>query len=69
MRCSHGCTVGQLDEEALFYLQSRGIPKREAQALLLYGFANDVLETVTIPELKEKIVKIIAHKLGVNLDF
>ncbi len=69
VKCSHGCTVGQLDEEALFYLQSRGIPKKEAQALLLYGFANDVLESVTIPELKERIVKIIANQLGVNIEF
>ncbi|MEH6679661.1 MAG: Fe-S cluster assembly protein SufD [Sediminicola sp.] len=69
VKCSHGCTIGQLDEEALFYLQSRGIPKKEAQALLMYAFANNVLESVKIPELKVRINKLIANKLGVNLGF
>ncbi|WP_430965012.1 Fe-S cluster assembly protein SufD [Spongiimicrobium sp. 2-473A-2-J] len=69
VKCSHGCTIGQLDEEALFYLQSRGIPKKEARALLMYAFANNVLESVRIPELKRRINKLIANKLGVNLGF
>lgn len=69
VKCSHGCTIGQLDEEALFYLQSRGIPKKEARALLMYAFANNVLESVRIPELKLRINKLIANKLGVRLGF
>ncbi len=69
VKCSHGCTIGQLDEEALFYLQSRGIPKKEARALLMYAFANNVLASVRIPELKTRINKLIAKKLGVNLGF
>ncbi|NAS10883.1 Fe-S cluster assembly protein SufD [Poritiphilus flavus] len=69
VKCSHGCTIGQLDEEALFYLQSRGIPKKEASALLMYAFANNVLESVRIPELKRRINKLIANKLGVRLGF
>ena len=69
VKCSHGCTIGQLDEEAMFYLQSRGIPKKEARALLMYAFANNVLESVNIPELKSRINKLIAKKLGVNLGF
>ncbi|MEM8929081.1 MAG: Fe-S cluster assembly protein SufD [Bacteroidota bacterium] len=69
VKCSHGCTIGQLDEEALFYLQSRGIPKKEAGALLMYAFANNVLESVRIPELKTRITRIIANKLGVQLGF
>ncbi|MEA1787506.1 Fe-S cluster assembly protein SufD [Arenibacter sp. GZD96] len=69
VKCSHGCTIGQLDEEALFYLQSRGIPKKEARALLMYAFANNVLESVRIPELKSRINKLIAQKLGVRLGF
>ncbi len=69
VKCSHGCTIGQLDEEALFYLQSRGIPKKEAAALLMYAFANNVLESVRIPELKTRINKLIANKLGVRLGF
>ncbi len=69
VKCSHGCTIGQLDEDALFYLQSRGIPKKEAGALLMYAFANNVLESVRIPELKTRITRIIANKLGVQLGF
>src|SRR6478752_9406864 len=69
VKCSHGCTVGQLDETALFYMQQRGIPKKEAKALLMYAFSNAVIESIKIPELKQRITKIIATKLGVNLGF
>jgi len=69
VRCSHGCTIGQLDRDALFYLQARGIPKKEASALLMYAFANNVLESVRIKELKNRINKLIAKKLGVSLGF
>ncbi len=69
VKCSHGCTIGQLDEEALFYLRSRGIPRKEAKALLTYAFANNVLESVQLPALKKRINHLIASKLGVNLGF
>jgi Fe-S cluster assembly protein SufD len=69
VKCSHGCTIGQLDEDALFYMRSRGIAKKEARALLMYAFANTVLESVKIPELKRRINKLIANKIGVNLGF
>jgi Fe-S cluster assembly protein SufD len=69
VKCSHGCTIGQLDENALFYLRSRGIPKKEAKALLMYAFANNVLESVKIPKLKQRINKLIANKLGINIGF
>jgi Fe-S cluster assembly protein SufD len=69
VKCSHGCTIGQFDEEALFYLRSRGIGLKEARALLMYAFANTVLESVKIPELKVRINKLIANKIGVSLGF
>jgi len=69
VKCSHGCTVGQLDKNALFYLKSRGIPEKEATALLMYGFANNILESVRIPEIKNRINHIIANKLGVKIGF
>ena len=69
VRCSHGCTIGQLDETALFYLQTRGIPKKEARALLTYAFANNVLASVNIPAVKARINTLIAKKLGVHLGF
>ncbi len=69
VKCSHGCTIGQLDERALFYMQSRGIPAKEAKALLLYAFTNEVVEKIKIPELKTRITNLIAKKLGVKLGF
>ena len=69
VKCSHGCTVGQLDESALFYMQQRGIPKKEAKALLMYAFSNAVIENIKIPELKQRITNIIATKLGVKIGF
>ncbi len=49
VKCTHGSTTGQLDEEALFYLRSRGIGEAEAQALLTYAFAADVVERIRVP--------------------
>ena len=69
VKCSHGCTIGQLDKEALFYLKTRGIPEKEAKALLTYAFANNILESVKTPNLKRRINSLIASKLGVNLGF
>ena len=69
VKCSHGCTIGQLDEEILFYLRSRGIPRKEAKALLTYAFANNILQSVQINVLKKRINEQIAEKLGVNLGF
>lgn len=69
VKCSHGCTIGQLDERAMFYMRQRGIPKKEARALLMYAFTDEAIESIKIPELKQRITKIIANKLGVNLGF
>ena len=69
VKCSHGCTIGQLDESAMFYMRSRGIPEKEAKALLMFAFSNNVMNSVKIPEIKQRITKIIATKLGVNLGF
>ena len=69
VKCSHGCTIGQLDESAMFYMRSRGIPEKEAKALLMYAFSNNVLSSVKIPEIKQRITNIIANKLGVNIGF
>jgi Fe-S cluster assembly protein SufD len=69
VKCSHGCTIGQLDESAMFYMRTRGIPEKEAKALLMFAFSNNVLDSVKIPEIKQRITKIIANKLGVNLGF
>ncbi|SFJ72854.1 Fe-S cluster assembly protein SufD [Myroides guanonis] len=69
VKCSHGCTIGQLDHEALFYMQQRGIPKKEAKALLMYAFTDEVMASIKIPDLKKRISSLIAKKLGVTIGF
>lgn len=69
VKCSHGCTVGQLNEDALFYLRARGISKKEAQALLLFAFASDAIQNIDIEPLKVKISRLLASKLGVASEF
>ena len=55
VKCSHGSTVGQLDESALFYMQQRGIPKEEARHLLMYAFAGEVIENIKIDALRDRL--------------
>ncbi len=69
VKCSHGCTIGQLDKSALFYMQQRGIPVKEAEALLMFAFCSDAIKDVKIPALKIKINQLMADKLGVNIQF
>lgn len=66
VKCSHGCTSGQLDEEALFYLQSRGIKKETARAMMLYAFAAELLENVKHPVIKNYLDNIISERLHKN---
>jgi Fe-S cluster assembly protein SufD len=69
VKCSHGCTIGQLDDDALFYMMTRGIPEKEGKALLLYAFANNALRNVKLPALRKRLNKQIADKLNVSFDF
>jgi len=55
VKCSHGATVGQLDETALFYLRSRGISESEARMLLMFAFVDDVIEKINVVALKDNI--------------
>lgn len=66
VKCSHGCTSGQLDEEALFYLRSRGISETNAKAMLLYAFAAEVLQPIQNETLKSYLDHLIADRLQKN---
>lgn len=66
VKCSHGCTTGQLDEEALFYIRTRGIPKETARAMMLYAFALEVLNNVKHPELKAYLDDLVSERLHKN---
>ncbi|MBT3417494.1 MAG: Fe-S cluster assembly protein SufD [Flavobacteriales bacterium] len=69
VKCSHGCTIGQLDEDALFYMRSRGIGVEEAKAVLTYAFASEAIENISVEEVKLLAQKLLAKKLNVDLDF
>ena len=64
VKCSHGSTTGQIDEDALFYLQSRGINKQDAMELMVVGFANEVLDKIPHPEIKKAIYTEFTVKLN-----
>lgn len=66
VKCSHGCTTGQLDEEAMFYLQTRGISKDTARAMVLYAFAGEILDNVKHPELKDYLDQLVSERLHKN---
>jgi len=63
VKCSHGATVGQLDDNALFYLQSRGISKREARLMLMFGFAHEVIQNIGVEALRERLDNLVMQRL------
>ncbi len=63
VKCTHGATIGQLDEEPMFYLRSRGIPEDVARKMLLNAFADDIAEKIKIPELVGLLEQLIEEKL------
>uniref|UniRef100_Q01P20 Iron-regulated ABC transporter permease protein SufD n=1 Tax=Solibacter usitatus (strain Ellin6076) TaxID=234267 RepID=Q01P20_SOLUE len=62
VRCTHGATIGQLDAESLFYLQSRGIGKEDARNLLVFAFAQDVVDRIKVQSLRDSLEKILFEK-------
>jgi len=68
VRCTHGSTVGQLDEEAVFYLRSRGIGHDEAVQLLTLAFAGEILARVPVVELRERLEKVVTARLTAIAD-
>jgi Fe-S cluster assembly protein SufD len=63
VKCSHGATVGQLNNDAMFYLRSRGISEKEARHLLMYAFANEIISKISIPILKDRIIELVDKRL------
>ncbi len=66
VKCSHGCTSGQLDEEALFYLRTRGLGKDTAKAMLLYAFIGEVIDRIKIPALRSYVDHLVSDRLHKN---
>ncbi len=68
VKCSHGATIGQLSEEELFYLRSRGISKKEAVQMLTYGYALEVIENIPVPSLREQLSYAVAEFTGASVE-
>lgn len=68
VKCSHGATVGQLEDEELFYLLSRGISENLAKNLLTYGFAEEIINKIGIDEIKKDLDEVVLNRLDVKLE-
>jgi Fe-S cluster assembly protein SufD len=62
VRCTHGATIGQLDAEAMFYLQSRGIGRDDARSLLTYAFAQDIVNRIQVQGLRDSLERVLFEK-------
>jgi Fe-S cluster assembly protein SufD len=65
VKCTHGATVGQLDDDAMFYLRSRGVGREEARGFLIHAFASEVLTSCKVEPLRQYVEAAISKKLGV----
>jgi Fe-S cluster assembly protein SufD len=63
VKCSHGATIGQVNEEALFYLQTRGINEKEARLMLMFAFAHEVLSNISVEQLRQSIDRLVNKRL------
>ena len=66
VKCTHGATIGRIDKEALFYLQSRGVSRAEAQNILSFAFASELVSRVSDAALREHLDSIIHKRLEVS---
>ncbi len=64
VKCSHGATIGQLDEQAVFYMRQRGIGENDARKLQMFGFVNDIIEKIGIPEFRDYLVEKAGDKIS-----
>ena len=67
VKCSHGCTVGQLDEEGLFYLRSRGITEKMAKSMLVHAYIIDILDKIKLEAIRNHIDQLISDRLEFEL--
>jgi Fe-S cluster assembly protein SufD len=67
VKCNHGSTIGQLDEEALFYLRSRGLSEAEARSLLIFAFASEIADRITIEPVREQVRRALFRQMPERL--
>lgn len=63
VKCTHGATIGQLDDNQLFYLRTRGVEETMARSLLVHAFAHDVIERIRVSTLRTRLEKILFTRL------
>ncbi len=68
VKCSHGATVGQLEEEELFYLLTRGLPETLAKNLLTYGFAEEIINKISIASIKDDLDRMVLNRLSAEME-
>jgi Fe-S cluster assembly protein SufD len=66
VKCAHGAAVGRLDEEALFYLRSRGVPEQTARAILTYAFAREMVDLIPLEPLRARVEELVADRLAMS---
>jgi Fe-S cluster assembly protein SufD len=66
VKCAHGAAVGRLDEDALFYLRSRGVPAQMARAILTYAFAREMVDLIPLEPLRARVEELVADRLGTS---
>ena len=64
VKCSHGSTIGNIDQNSIFYLMSRGLSKGQANKMLVEGFLNETIETITEPNIQSLISKLFIDKIN-----
>ena len=69
VRCTHGATIGQLDEKQKFYLMARGIPEQQAMGMLTYAFANEIIEHIRIDPLRDRLEQLLANLFRTDEDW
>jgi Fe-S cluster assembly protein SufD len=66
VKCAHGAAVGRLDEDALFYLRSRGVPAQMARGILTYAFAREMVDLIPLEPLRARVEELVADRLGTS---
>ena len=66
MKCTHGATIGQLNKESIFYLQTRGLGPETARRMLIHAFAGEIIERIQHEAAREELDKIVWERLEAN---
>jgi len=66
VKCTHGATIGQLNDESIFYLRARGVGAETARRMLIHAFAGEIIERIRHPDAREELDKVVWDRLEAN---